>query len=66
MFLDCDAIDDRFVDVRTLFASSLKEILRGLLLRHRRQRMKQSRRGEKREHEIAKERETQRESAQVL
>jgi len=66
VFLDCNAIDDRFVDVRILLTSLLEEILRGLLLWHRSQRMEQSRRGKKREHEIAKGGETQRESAQEL
>ena len=34
VFLDDSAIDDGFVAIRTLLASSLEEILRGLLLRH--------------------------------
>ena len=33
-FLDDSAIDNRSVDVTTLLAGSLQEILRGLLLRH--------------------------------
>ena len=41
MFLDCSAIDDGFVDARTLLASSLEEIIGGLL-RHCRQQMKQA------------------------
>lgn len=66
MFLDCSAIDDCFVDVRILLTSSLKKILRRLLLRHRLQQIKQSRQEEKRKHEIAKKEEIQRESAQEL
>ncbi len=47
MFLDCSAIDDRFIDARTLLASSLKEILEKLLHRQ----MKQVERSEERAHE---------------
>ena len=45
VFLDGSAIDDGFVTVRILLASSLEEILRGLLLRHCRQQEEQFGRG---------------------
>lgn len=67
VFFDCSTIDTPFLDIKTLCESSLEEILRGLLLRHRRQQMKQYRRSEQREHKgkIVNGRETQKESVQV-
>lgn len=68
VFLDDSAIDDGLVDVRTLLASSLEEILRGLLLRHIEQQPEQLGQREECEYkeERAKRRDRQGESAQVL
>lgn len=65
--LDCSIVYIPVVDIRTLFATLPGEILWGLLLRHRRQQMKQYRRREQREHKekIANGRETRKESASV-
>ena len=54
-FLDDSAIDGGSVDVRTLLASLLEEILRGRLLRHCRQQVEQFGRGGKLEYKEERE-----------